>query len=483
MINPDTLQQTVQTDLIFSATRFFGLLEEAGLTPGTDEYRLFLPALSAGLFGREDAARVDKTLRLLLPPSVDGKVVAQALAIGRLVGQVTLLFNHLRRVADLPLGVDDYLLVLRALQKGYGRSTPQDPDALKRLCNVTWANSTVEQAIINAHFDQLITASMLPLLPDQNEPTPAAIPQADEEEKEPEKPQAEPLLPEPVPQPLQGQAARPLTPTRTPIPAAIPGDMALDAAPALLTPVQDHEVALQRYLLVNEYLPITRRQMKQSWRYLRRPRREGPLVEVDVEATVRQISQDGFFLTPTLRPRRVNKAGLLILLDQDGSMAPFHVLSRRLRETAVEAGKLGRADIYYFHDCPPPQTAVRPTRTNPLREHLLFTHEQLRDARPTSEIMADFQGLETGVLIFSDAGAARGSWDEARIEFTAIFLYQLKALGVEHIAWVNPMPEADWPNSSAAAIAALLPMFSMDRNGLYQAIDVLRGRTRRTFTL
>ena len=45
------------------------------------------------------------------------------------------------------------------------------------------------------------------------------------------------------------------------------------------------------------------------------------------------------------------------------------------------------------------------------------------------------------------------------------------------------MPEADWANSSAAAIAALLPMFSMDRNGLYQAIDVLRGRTRRTFTL
>ena len=482
MINPDTLQQTVQTDLIFSATRFFGLLEEAGLTPGTDEYRLFLPALSAGLFGREDAARVDKTLRLLLPPSVDGEVVAQALAIGRLVGQVTLLFDHLRRIADLPLGVDDYLLVLRALQKGYGRSTPQDPDALKRLCNVAWANSTVEQAIINAHFDQLITAPMLPARPDQVEPT-TAVPPQDDEEKEPEKPQAEPLLPEPVPQPLQGQAARPLTPTRTPIPAAIPGDMDLDAAPALLTPAQDHEVALQRYLLVNEYLPITRRQMKQSWRYLRRPRREGPLVEVDVEATVRQISQDGFFLTPTLRPRRVNKAGLLILLDQDGSMAPFHVLSRRLRETAVEAGKLGRADIYYFHDCPPPQTAVRPTRANPLREHLLFAHEQLRSARPASEIMADFQGLETGVLIFSDAGAARGSWDEARIEFTAIFLYQLKALGVEHIAWVNPMPEADWANSSAAAIAALLPMFSMDRNGLYQAIDVLRGRTRRTFTL
>ena len=49
---------------------------------------------------------------------------------------------------------------------------------------------------------------------------------------------------------------------------------------------------------------------------------------------------------------RVNKAELLLLIDQDGSMIPFHALSHRLAETALRGGLLGKAGIYYFHNCP-----------------------------------------------------------------------------------------------------------------------------------
>jgi uncharacterized protein with von Willebrand factor type A (vWA) domain len=34
-------------------------------------------------------------------------------------------------------------------------------------------------------------------------------------------------------------------------------------------------------MALTDYFPVTRRQMKQSWRYLRRPVREGPLEELD----------------------------------------------------------------------------------------------------------------------------------------------------------------------------------------------------------
>lgn len=482
----EILPATVQPDLIFAAARFTDLLAEAGITAGSDEYRLFLPALAADWADGAAAARVDATLPLLLPPGIDSAVMQQALNISRLVSQVTLLFEQLRRVADLPLGVADYQLMLRALQRGHGRNTPQDPHALRRLCHLVWANSPIEQAIINAYFDRTVTTSTLAAPPDAPPPTDTAVPTAEPDEETPP-PQPKPKLSEPTPPPLQGEAARPSTPARRklpPVPATSPGDLLLDATPALLVQTEDREVALQQYLLVNEYLPVTRRQMKQSWRYLRRPRREGPPVELDIEATIAKISQDGFFLTPALRPRRVNKAGLLLLIDQEGSMAPFHVLARRLQETAVEAGKLGRTDIYYFHDCPPPlRGAPLPTAANPYRQHQLYRHEQLRAARPATEIVADFYGLETSALIFSDAGAARGDWDETRIEHTALFLYQLKTLGIEHIAWVNPMPEERWANTSAAAIARMLDMFSLDRHGLYQAIDVLRGRARRPFVL
>jgi uncharacterized protein with von Willebrand factor type A (vWA) domain len=472
--------ETAQPDLILATTRFIHFLEEAGLPTGSDEYRLFLPALMSAWTG--EAA--DPLPPGLLPPDVDAAAVEQALAFSRLVGQVTRLFDQLRRAADLPLGIDGYMLMLQALQKGHGRSTPTNPDALKRLCRIVWANSPTEQAIIDAHFDQLVTIQL-----PADQPADVSAPEgptAPPPESQTDQTAVRPTTTEPSPPPLQSQPGqRPKPQPSLPASSTLtPGDLVIEAAPLLLSQTEDREVALQQYLLVNEYLPVTRRQMKQSWRYLRRPRREGPPVEVDVAATIHQISQDGFFLTPVLRPRRVNKAGLLLLIDQEGSMAPFHVLARRLRETAVDAGKLGRADTYYFHDCPPPpKDAPRPTAANPYREHLLYRREQLRDVRPISDIIGDFQGLETGALIFSDAGAARGGWDEARIEHTGLFLYQLKSVGVEHIAWVNPMPEERWAHTSAEAIARLLPMFSMDRQGLYQAIDVLRGRAARAFTL
>lgn len=101
-----------------------------------------------------------------------------------------------------------------------------------------------------------------------------------------------------------------------------------------------------------EYFPVTRRQMKQNWRYLRRPVREGIPTELDIEATVNQIGQQGVLLEPVLLPPRINQSELLLLIDQDGSMVPFHSLSRRLAETAVRGGRLGKAGIYYFHNCP-----------------------------------------------------------------------------------------------------------------------------------
>ena len=81
------------------------------------------------------------------------------------------------------------------------------------------------------------------------------------------------------------------------------------------------------------------------------------------------------------------------------------------------------------------------------------------------------------------------SWDEKRIEATHLFLYQLRSLGVKNIIWLNPMPEERWDGdrlealnllekfeNSATAIAELMPMVSMERDGLYRAIDGLKGK-------
>ncbi|NJL63333.1 MAG: hypothetical protein HC903_17740 [Methylacidiphilales bacterium] len=210
----------------------------------------------------------------------------------------------------------------------------------------------------------------------------------------------------------------------------------------------------------NEYFPVTRRQMKQSWRYLRRFVREGIPSELDIDATVREISRQGILLKPIFVPRRVNRTELIILIDQDGSMVPYHALSRRLGETALQGGRLGKSSIYYFHNCP---------------SQYLYNDPNHQKARPIRDIFAQVNSKNTKVLIISDAGAARGALNPERVEITAAFLNYLSQK-VRYITWLNPLPSSRWYGTSAGEIANLVPMFEFNRRGLDAAIGVLRGQ-------
>jgi uncharacterized protein len=223
---------------------------------------------------------------------------------------------------------------------------------------------------------------------------------------------------------------------------------------------KSEEIPQISFILSTEYFPVTERQMKQTWRYLRRPVREGTATELDVEATVNQIGRQGLLLEPVLLPRRVNRAEMLLLIDQDGSMMPFHALSRRLAETALRGGRLGSAGIYYFHNCP---------------IDYLYRDSYHQEAALVNDIVTNVCSERMAVLIFSDAGAARGGLNEERYDLTKEFLHKLKQR-VRYIAWLNPMPEKRWFGTTAGEIACLVPMFEFSRRGLQDAIGVLRGR-------
>ncbi len=209
-----------------------------------------------------------------------------------------------------------------------------------------------------------------------------------------------------------------------------------------------------------QYFPITQRQMKQGWRYLRRLVREGPQTELDIEATVQEIGQQGFLLKPILLSPRTNRAKLILLADRDGSMLPFHKLSQRLTETARLAGRLGKADIYYFHNCP---------------VQYIYRDSLFQEAELVEDFFKKTDSRQTVVLLFSDAGAARGSFNPERAELTKQFLNQLRQK-IRYIAWLNPMPRKRWVDTTAEEIAQFIPMFEVSRQGFQSAINVLRGR-------
>jgi hypothetical protein len=198
--------------------------------------------------------------------------------------------------------------------------------------------------------------------------------------------------------------------------------------------------------------------MKQCWRYLRRPMREGVPIELDVEATVAKMGREGILLAPVLMPPRSNRTDLVLMIDQEGSMVPFHELSRQLVETAERGGRLRQTHVFYFHDYP---------------DEYLYHHPAMLNAQPISEVLDEI-GERAVVLVVSDGGAARGNFDQERVESTKVWIEQLQQ-SVRYSAWLNPMPNEYWRHTTAEEIARLLPMFEMSRQGMNAAISVLRG--------
>jgi len=158
---------------------------------------------------------------------------------------------------------------------------------------------------------------------------------------------------------------------------------------------------------------------------------------------------------------RVKTAAMVLLVDQEGSMTPFHGFSRRLEETAVRGGRLGQTNVYFFNNYP---------------QGVLYCNAYFGESRPLESVLSELHPTRTAVLIFSDAGAARDRYSYERVAMTRAFLRRVYQ-SVRYVAWLNPMPASRWANTSAAAIARSVPMFEVSRGGLQNAISVLRGRT------
>ncbi|MBH8572056.1 hypothetical protein I8752_03210 [Nostocaceae cyanobacterium CENA369] len=355
------------------------------------------------------------------------------------------LFTRLRE-AGLPLGIDEYRLVLTALQQGFGTT---DQEALAELCRTLWVKSQDEEHLFNYYFQQVIT-----------EPHPVKPSVTKQENKTT-------ISPSPTPVTADSESNYSPEPSNK-TPATVPVSSELmevqdemQVAEAVqITTQSNEEITVNRFTQTDEYFPVTRRQMKQSWRHLRRMVRQGLPTELDIEATIEQVVRQGFLLEPLLVPSRANRTELLSLIDHKGSMVPFHALSQRLAETALRGGRLGKASIYYFHNCP---------------TKYLYHDQTRQKAEPVIDFLAQLRPERSAVLIFSDGGAARGGFSLERLELTQTFLDQLKQRS-RYIAWLNPMATERWFGTTAGEIARLVPMFEVSRQGFDGAIDVLRGR-------
>ncbi|MEG4521073.1 MULTISPECIES: hypothetical protein [unclassified Microcoleus] len=375
------------------------------------------------------------------------------------------LFKSLR-LRGFPLGLADYMLALEALQGGFGIG---DRASLERLCCTLWTKSKEEARQLHRVLDQIITnESFSTKLPQPKpiqgtSPPPPTGTSAKESDKPIQSSSSPPIVK--TSEQLKEQTSlkeseKPISePTTT---ADLP--IEIDEPEQVIQAIRYHQPNSLDMIYygqdsADQYLPVTPRQIKQSWRFLRRPVRQGTLEKLDVAATVAKICQQGILIEPVLMPRYVNRVKLVLLVDQGGSMVPFHHLSRQLIDKAVRGGNLTQTSVYYFYNYPEKYFYTDPTRIK---------------AQLTTDVLESIDE-RAGVLIISDAGAARGNYNPVRVEYTQKFIEQLQQ-SVRYHAWLNPMPNDSWQYTTAGEIAHFVPMFEMSRQGLNAAINTLRGR-------
>ena len=376
------------------------------------------------------------------------------------------LFQQLRR-RGFALGPEEYEAVRSALRAGFGWSSRRE---LREVCSALWAKSREERAVIAALFDQHIVS-------DWHLDTVAASP-----------PDAEGELGRVTAEgpSLETDGLARVSPEQEPE-DLVPETASMSGLPPLR--LSDLPVLPYRHVFLPQY-PVSFRAVAQAWRRLRWPVREGPATELDVDATVQRRCGLGVVSPPVLRPRHRNRAKLLLLVDRQGSMTPFHSYVDEVCRAIRQAGRLRQVGVFYFHDTPlegadssvldPLQGELFPSLDPVLADVPALTQGTLMSdtdlMSPTSarDVVSE-HGRGAAVMILSDGGAARGRYDLLRLLDTVAFLKGAKEWS-DRLVWLNPLPPTAWTASTAAEIARHVPMFSMDRDGMYRAVNVLRGQ-------
>ncbi len=379
------------------------------------------------------------------------------------------LFLRLRRRGFI-VGPQDYEALLLALRSGFGWSSQQ---ALKELCAKLWAKSLREQETLFALFDQLAPLEEAwELRQERVGDTTDASTFADIDQK------SESLLKD-----------------ETDI-----GDFKLKLskveAQQGLPPIflGDVEIAERPFVFESQF-PISYREVAQAWRRLRRPVRNGPPIELDIDGTIEKRCRAGVASSVVLRPRRRNIAKLLLLIDRKGSMTPFHSFCDEVCTAMQEAGRFEALPVYYFRNSPaegaddsvldsdelentpfPSLDPILP-KISLLTEGDLYLESNLYTLVPLEVVLKE-HASDASVIVISDAGAARKQYSVSRLLDTIAFFKALRTYTTKYV-WLNPLPKDYWGSNTkntATALARHVPMFPLDRRGLYQAVNVLRGQ-------
>ncbi len=227
------------------------------------------------------------------------------------------------------------------------------------------------------------------------------------------------------------------------------------------------------FLFGNEFYPVGVRYLRQNWRSLKNRQQINEYAGADLQATIKKIALTGMFTNFERKKKTKNLISLYILLDCGGSMTAYEAFGKELVESAIHSGAHPSVTALHFYNLP--------SMVKKSRENYLFFNENQTSSWTTKKLFKNPNKKDTLALIYSDAGALRGTVGErreTRLEETSHFLNHLLK-NTAYTVWLNPVPANRWKGTCAEDIARQfdeIPMFEATARGIEQAMHVLKGK-------
>lgn len=210
------------------------------------------------------------------------------------------------------------------------------------------------------------------------------------------------------------------------------------------------------------------RQIAVAIRRLRRLERKSRRLELDMDETVRRTAQNGGDIEVVERPERRNQARVVLLLDSGGSMDPYSRTVEAFFSAMKQGGGLRELEVFYFHNC-----VYADLFTDMHMLHKKPIGDVLRSVPPHTHLVVVGDGWMAPRELFRPYGAIEYGLADA---VPGIERLEQLAAAFERRVWLNPVAENFWGEMTIAACAELFPMFQMTVEGMVQAVAALMGK-------
>ena len=177
---------------------------------------------------------------------------------------------------------------------------------------------------------------------------------------------------------------------------------------------------------------------------------------MDIKKTIDSIPMQGKYIQPLFSYTTKQHQPTYILIDKGGSMASFDDMIMQF--AAILKKHFALTELFYFYNLP---------------QDYLFQNITYTEGIAKQQFFKKCKSEQPNLIIISDAGAARGRFNDERIQLTKQFLEKLPKQGKSTV-WLNPMPQKRWKYNSAQAIAANTNMFELELNSIQQATKQLQ---------